>query len=172
MPALVLTGTSLQDTTAADRATPFPDSTVSAAPLGSKAQVPNMPRRWAQQCRNDPDHSGPFSRMGLCPSCRASLLSEAGKKGANNDGGRPRGSTYKKPYSRLPLARRVRHAIAKSKKKHDIKTRRPEGQKFLTSHLLPLPTTTGLLPREGMHPNDVDSRTKRTAKVPPRVRRG
>ena len=79
-------------------------------------RVGKMPRQWAQQCRVDPAHFGPFSRSGLCPSCRASLLSEAGKKGGTNNGGRPRGSTYKLPRARQPLARRVRRSNAKKPK--------------------------------------------------------
>ena len=76
-----------------------------------------MPRLWAQQCRVNPAHTGPFSRNGLCPPCRHALLREAGKIGSKLGGGRQRGYTYNVQRSWQPLTRRVKHAIIKQEQR-------------------------------------------------------
>ena len=68
----------------------------------------SMPRLWPQQCRQNAAHAGPFSREGLCTPCRKKILQQAGKKGVENGGGRPRTSSYKKSPSNLSSARRTR----------------------------------------------------------------
>ena len=75
--------------------------------------VARMPRRWPQQCRLNPAHTGPFSRKGLCSPCRQALLRESGKNGSKLGGGRPRHFLYEPPRSQQPLARRGRRATTK-----------------------------------------------------------
>jgi len=87
---------------------------------GQHLQAPAMPQRWAQQCREDPSHVGPFSRSGLCPPCRASLLRAAGQKGGRAP--RKRASAYTLARGRVPLTRRVLRA--ESKKTHPRPRRR------------------------------------------------
>ena len=82
-----------------------------------------MPRLWAQQCRVNPAHTGPFSRNGLCPPCRHALLREAGKIGSKLGGGRPREYTYNVPRSWQPLTRRVKHASIKQKQRDTASTK-------------------------------------------------
>ena len=85
--------------------------------------VTRMPRLWAQQCRVNPAHTGPFSRNGLCPPCRHALLREAGKIGSKLGGGRPREYTCNVPRSWQPLTRRVKHASIKQKQRDTASTK-------------------------------------------------